>query len=592
MPRVETYGPGTVAPTALPSARRQAHETVASQGGAIGAALADVGAQVANRAITTYDQFTRVERQRADEVANLTTVRRFNELENALLHDPESGILAKTGLAPMEGRDQVLEAFDTASGEIGAGLTTDEQRIFFAQQKVARRGSVADRVDTHASNQLQVYEAREMDALLTSTVNTAIANATDRVNGPRIIAEQLAAQEQAIDTVGPRRGLGPDARADLKAKLRSETHVGVIERLLAVDQDVRAQSYFEGVQDQITDAKERTRVTALLEAGSLRGRAQRTSDAILATATTLDEAMGPVKAITDPKERDEVQGRVEHAFAVRAGQERVAHEAMVTKGKNIVDRTGDWRRIPFIEWEQYNVGEAGQIKQYAENKARGVTVQTNPNTYAELTELARSTDPVKRKAFQQTSLPLFVNHLSTSDYQHFVDLQASTRAGDEEQTRKLLSNTGVQNQIVDAALVSMALDPSPPQPGATTFDPVTAARVADFRRAVREAVTRLEQRPDRVGKPATDAEVLAITDQLRTPTGRRVVKDRLWPLSAITGPTYAFETAQAQAATVEDIPPGERRRLADIMRQEGVAPTDTRVLRYFNLLLQHTRKDR
>lgn len=585
MPKVQTYGGRKVRTAPVPGARRQAHETFESQGGQVGQALAGVGAGVARFAINTYSQIKQLEADRAVQVENLTTLRRLEEEDQRLLHDPEQGILTKRGLAVHEGMTGALEDYDKRVGEIATGLKTDRGRLFYEQQKIQRRAGNVRSISMHGERELTQYEARETESTLAALVNGAIADPTDLAR----IAQNITAAEAIIDTHGARIGLGPEARTEAKGKIRTQIHVGAVDRFLALENDVAAREYYEEVEKQITDEAAKTRLTKALEEGSLRGQSQREADQILGTSTTLAEAMKQVKAITDPKLRDAVQSRVEHEFTVRDRQQREAHEAMTLRGLNIGERTGDWRKIPVAEWQQYTVGERGAIQNYLEQKAQGLTVKTNPHVYTHLSTLALSPDPALRKAFVQANPAEWIDQLSPADYKHFVDLQGKIRAGDVEAAEKLLVNVQQQTRMVDEALVGMGLDPTPPQPGQRTADPVASERVGTFRRAVREAVTRHEQRTQ---KPATDAEVQSIVDQLRTKTGKRVVKDSpLWP-GATTVDAYAFETAQARVENVVDVPASERRLIEAALRKRGKPMTDRTIVELFNLNLSITRGDR
>jgi hypothetical protein len=592
MPRVDTYGASKVASTALPGARKKASETYASSGGALGEQLAQSGEQAATLGIRAYTQFREAERERADQVANLTTQRKFNELDQRLMHDPEHGYLTKQGKTAYEARKQLLEDFDLGAGEIGKDLGSDKQRLFFEQLRNNAQASTDERASDHASSQLRLYEAHELQSFLDSSVNAAVSNAALPGDAAAAaIATQLRAQDDAIELNGRRQGLGPEQVALMKAALRTQTHGGVIDRLVALEKDARAKEYFESVKDQITDAKERTRLATLVEAATSRSESQAKADAILATSATRAEAQTAINKITDARLRDDVQPRIDHQFAIRDNVERDAHEAIVTNGKNLIDKTGSFHSIPLPDRLKFTVGEASALRAYAEHKVTQATRKTDPHTYYELSQLALSTDPALRKRFQQYPLTTLINQLSDTDFQQFTDAQLKGRAGDEQAARKLLSNADVQNKTVDEALVSMSLDPTPPQPGAKTFDQFNSDRVGNFRRAVREAQTRFEQQ-QRPPRPATDSEVQSIVDQLRVPVGTRDKSGGGFWGTAGRVPAFAFETPQAQLADAKDIPIGERRRIEAGLRAKGKPITDASVLLLFNALLQQTRKDR
>lgn len=578
MPRVETYGQRKVRQAALPGARRQAAETVESQGGQIAAATAKLGEAVTYAGATIL----REEQEKADQLAFLNADRQGADLEHQLLHAKDKGALNVRGVEAQGLHGQVLGAFDEQAGMIVANLQNDRQRIAVQRALNQRRAGIRETVDRHAQAELTKYDANETDAYVQTALSAGVQNASDM----RRVALELGRGEAAIKDFAKRNGIGAEATGARVAAFRSDLHVGVLERMLATEKDQAAQIYFEETKTEIAGDK-LAAVEKALEAGSVRGSAQRATAEILAAGGTFEEQRARAKEITNAKVQDDVLGRIEHEHTIRAQADRAAHEQLSVNGKNIIDRTGDWRKIPPADWARLTVGEASALKNYAEDRARGVTPKTDPHAYYLFSKMATSSDPKVRKQFLEVNLTRYVDKLAPSDWQQFVDLQGKVRQGDEEAAHKLLANTTNQNAMVDEALVGMGLDPSPLQPGSKGYDRTQSERVAAYRRAVREAVTRFEV--GNKGQSATDADVQRIVDQLRTRTTREV-PGRVWGTNTVEG--FAFETAQAQAASVADVPAAERRQIERALRRRGKPVTDAAILALFNLDLSITRGDR
>lgn len=583
MPKVPTYGQQKVDKAPLPGVRKQQTDTAESLGAGvaeaqgreaqtIGAVAGGLGDLAGKAALDIHAR----EVDRADQIAALEFDRQLGELQLTL----EQRVKQTRGKDALALHKDVLEAYDTEAGKVAAGLTTDRQRFAFERAKTERRLQLGGLINNHTTAEIDRYEEQETTAYLDTSVKAAVANANDHGR----IAQELARQAAAVEAHGDRIGLGPEAKASLVAKMRSETHLGVLEQLLANDQDRQASIYFDEVKDQIAGDK-LAGVTKALEEGSLRGESQRLADGIVRKGGTLADQRAAAREVKDAKLRDAVMERIEHEGTIRERQEREQHEALVTSGKNIIDTTGDWRRIPAGDWAKLTVGESGALKNYAENLAAGIPVKTDPHAYYLLSTMATSTDAKLRDQFLRTNLLGYVNRLSGSDLQHFMDAQGSVRKGDDAAADKLLSSTTNQNAMVDEALVGMGLDPTPPQPGATRFDKSNSERVGAYRRAVREAVTRLESTQ---GKPATDEQVQSVVDQLRAPTGRRDA-GHFWNTEL---KAYAFEVAQAKVAAVDDVPAAERRKIEAALRKHGRPVTDAAILGLFNLNLSYTRGDR
>lgn len=589
-----------VATTALPGARLTASETALSAGAGVAEANADAALRTGNaraqtfgaiagfggqvqRAGTALGEIYLQERQRADEVALMDAENRLAERSNPLLYDPNEGALAKKGKNALGTPEATLGKFNEIASDIESGLTTNRQKAAFAKVRANRAAQFDLTLRRHVLGEMQQYEAGELKSLVDNSVNTAVANASD----PARVSYELGNAVDAIERSGPRLGLGPEQVKAEVLKVQTQTHTGVIEQLVAQDRMKAATVYFEEARDagQIS-GEAQARIVRALEEGSLRKNAQETFDTITATKPQ-DEWVKEARKIDDPKLRDAVEERVTHQLNVNERIEREQHEALVTKGKNIIDRTGDWTKIPQTEWAQLTVGESAALKAYAEHKVTQVAVKTNPAVYHALTQMATSDDPAQRAAFVKLPMMQFVDKLSTSDWQQFVDAQGKVRNGDAEAAHKLLVDPALQNKMVDEALTSMGLDPTPKLPGTKGYDDQAVYRVNEFRRSVREAVSRQEQR---TGKKATDDEVQEIVDLLRTPTGRMMTQDGWFRDTYRTA--YAYETAQAQASSVADIPGGEKQRIIEALRAKGKPTSDANVLQLFNTMLSITRKDR
>lgn len=587
MPRIETYGQRRVRTAALPGVRKQHSETFESRGGQVGLARADQGNLIGRVGTAIFSEAQQRERDRADDVANLQTVRAFNDLDHKLLYSEDKGILNRHGLEPHELRDEYLSEFDVEASRIAGGLKTDKQRLFFEQERIRRRDGFRNRADDHAIKSLDAYESDVFKATMASSVNAAIAAGGDgdlaRAQG------EIIFQGNAIKRHGASIGMAPEAQQLFADELAAKVHTGIVERMLAQGKDQLAKAYFEEAQTAIGrgDPQALERLERAVNEGVTLGKAQRAADQILAAAKTPAEAREQAKRIEDPRQRQATLQLVEHELAVKDAQERDAHQAMTLRGLNIAERTGRWTAIPPAEWAQYTVGERASIQAYLENRASGTPVKTDPSVYASLVMMAGADDPQARKVFSDLNPITLVDKLSPSDFQEIVRLQQSVKKGDREAQDKLLVNAAAQTAMVNEALVAMGFPTNPVEPGKKDHDELQYRRINAFRRSVREAVTRLEQQK---GKPASDSEVQSIVDQLRTRTGRRVLSTgRLWNSY---GDAYAFEEAQAQADDVADIPAGERRRIEEALRAEGIPVSGDAVLRYFNLRLSLTRKDR
>lgn len=690
MPRVPAYGGRKVAAAPLPNARRQGAQTYESAGGAVGEAIAGLGNTVTRTLVPQLAQLWAQERQHADDVAVLGARNQLAELSSGLLRDPQTGALTVKGgpdvMLPL--RDKVLSEFDTKASAIAGSLTNDRQRFEFEKARLAERLQLTDDVERHTFSTLDAYEESETNAYLANSQNAAIASLD-----PVRIKQEFANQANTIQKHGARLGLGPEAQKALVGKLRSQTHIGVIEGLLAKDQDQRAQLYYDTAKDEIAGDK-RAAVEKALEEGTLRGESQRVTDAVMAgvyglradgstkgngflgalqrpdgqfstelsigveingketeiptlvpTLTpaevktllsvrdgdkipqaivdkavayakariakgkspfagpgeadtsvspdiarakpapprppeSLSEALDQVKAIEDPKLRDAVQQRVEHEFVVKREAAREEASDTLRHAYDVVDKFHTVTKIPPAVWTSLDGSDRSALQSYAKSLIEGpASIKTDYGTLYTLITLS-STDPDK---FAKVNLLKYRMQLSNGDLEQLMHAQAEARKGKD--TSSLFVSEKNQNQMVDEALLSIGVAASEAELRKPENKPL-ADRVAQFRRAVREAVSRQEVQNG--NKPATDQQVQSIIDTLIAPTSPAKAH---W-FSADEPARYAFETAQAKASNVSQVPAGERRQIERALRARGLAVTDDAIVRLFNEHLAKVRGDR
>jgi hypothetical protein len=275
--RVDRYTPDQVRTRPLADTKLGPMPTAETFGAGLGQTLGQAGGAVAQEALRQ-----RAEQQaRMDDLAVTTAERQFNQLESVYLHSPDKGILHMVGKTPYERRDTAFEEWDQQAGEIVKAATTERQQAALTRMQYQRRASFVDRVNNHASQQFQTYEAKEYDAARLSTVNTAVAAADGTPDGFRAISEQLQRQGEIVLQMSARLGYGPEQQAKLLQDTRALTHVGVIEQLISKEQDVQAEAYFQNVvaRKELTEGQEASLRTKL-EVSSRESKAFATANAL------------------------------------------------------------------------------------------------------------------------------------------------------------------------------------------------------------------------------------------------------------------------------------------------------------------------
>jgi hypothetical protein len=563
MPRVKSYGQPNVKPDALPGARRRSFEDAQSLGAGVGEAQAGLGDTMTRAGLAGLDvarQLHQTEQTRQDQVAALTTDRQLGELEERLLRDPQAGALNIRGKETLALRDTVLEAYDKDAAAIGASLN-ERQRLLFERAKEGRRLAITETLDRHTMAELASWEKGEVEASLSTSVSAAIANATD----PRRVGAELEKQAAIVAAHGQSLGLGAEAQAGLVEKLRTETHVGVIGRLLAADQDRAAAVYFEETKDQISGDKLAT-IEKALEEGTLRGASQRTADQIVAAGGTLAEQRAKVRAIEDPKTRDAVMERIEHEAAVREREERDAAEALSLRAYSIVDQTRDIRKIPPSDWAALPGSVRSSLRSYAKQMIEYGQVETDLPTYYGLVQQAGK-DPT---AFAQLDLRTVIGKLGKTEFKQLADLQLSLRNGERASADKVLEGFQTKQEIVDSTLTSYGIDPK------AKADTAQGKAIAQLMRMLDRRVDAAQTgEPGHPPRRVTNEEIQRTLDGLLS-TSTTVPGSwwNIWP----GGQSFTDRTARVIETTIADVPASERTQIEQSLRRAGRPVSDATVL--------------
>jgi len=300
MPRVPTYDKLKVQSTGLPGVRKGYGPTPQSEGAGVGAAIAQFGQGIATVGIQGYATIQQAQRDRADDIANLQTLDKFNKLDHTLLYDQDRGFLTKQGIDAHAQSAEYVSTYDLEAATIGEGLTTDKQRRYYDQLRVTRGASFAARVDTHATGEYDKYHAEQFKATMVGSINTAI-HAADAMRGTKreewaqglaTIGEQLRQQDDMIAANGARLGMSTQAQQLLRDQTHAKVHVGVVDQLLAQDKVQLANSYFQETRDAIAagDPDAIDRITAKIGVETRDNQALQTAEEIWAKHAPVDDS--------------------------------------------------------------------------------------------------------------------------------------------------------------------------------------------------------------------------------------------------------------------------------------------------------------
>lgn len=584
MPRV--YGQRQVGLAPLPGVRKQAAETALSEGagvaeaqGHIGSALAAVGSvgqQLADRMGNMAAEQAKQARDSADQTAVLDASNQLSDWSNERLYTPGTGALAQKGKDALGLPESVVNDFNTKADEVAGGLATDRQREAFAKVRSEHQQNLDLTVRRHTLGEMQNYESGELKSYVDNATNAAVQNALD----PNRIAIELGNATGAIKAQGPRLGMGPEEITSAVAKAQNATHVGVIDRLLALDKPKAASIYFDEAKGQI-DGDAQTRIIKALDDASTRADAQKQSDAIVAAGGTLSDQREKARAIDDPKLRDAVMERIEHESAIKEKTDRDTEENRLTGAYTIVDATHDIAKIPTNVWTQLSGPSRASLRTYAEKLAKGVPVETDMPTYYSLMRAAAD----DQETFATSNLLQWRGKLGDVEFKQLAEMQLSIRKGDQKKANEQLADFRTKDEILKDTLG---------QYGITTLTKPEKDWTANERNAIANIRGTLDLAVDavqtRTGKKATNDEIRSAVDQImskQTPAAPGswwgALKIPTFGLAGYAGAPNFFDIPAQRLIDAKpgDIPAAERTLIEQALRNHGRPVTDQTVLEMY-----------
>lgn len=528
---------------------------------------------IAGEAIQNLQQIVVEHKKKADQVAVMEAENGLAALESRLLYDAKDGALTRRGKDAFELPEKVTEAWQAGTSELEAKLTSNEQRLAFANAKAQRSISLNEAVQRHVSKELQAHDDETTQAFLDNERQAALLNYDDADRVNLGVDRQLA----AISDYAKRTGMSDEKREQLKLNASSKTYAGVIDRMLTNDQDLKASEYYKKVKDQIS-GEDQEKVEKALEEGSLRGESQRQADSIW-TKNQKDPsaALDAARQIKDPKVRDATEQRIRQRIQDDRAAENERQEQLYLQATNIIDKNPNVKpslSVPPGMWTQLSLPMRNALENRSEN--------TDNDDQKWLTFLELSPQDVAKLNKAQFESGYWAHF----DKEHRTRAEALWNAARDSVANKDASpNLHLANTITYKDRLSNTLRTAgiiPPNKSPSKFNKEEANQYAAFEQEGARAIEQFEKTQLGGKREATGEEMQQIIDN--------IVLKKVWVKGRYFGKYSADQKAafgltndqQGRAyVPVEKIPATEQQALRNILTSRGLRVTNDRLERLF-----------
>jgi hypothetical protein len=516
------------------------------------------------------------EREKADQVAIMDADRRLSEFETERLYHPETGALNKKGRDALGLPDEVSTAWRERASEIEASLSSDQQRLSFRRMAQQREMSVMRAVQQHVAGEIRSDDEVTTKAYLITERNAAIANFrdTDRV------AQALARQRAALQGFARRHNMPPEELARRLEEIISQTHVGVINRMMANGDDLTAKRYYDLNKADVSGADSVEVEKTMLE-GSTRGESQRVADRLLRKHGSLAAARTDLEAIADPRIRDAVEQRLRQAFSDRETQRDRNREDAYIAAANAVDANPDRRARDVVAphlWSQLDPGQRSSL----ESRARGAGDDADDSsTWMSFLDL--STDQLGRlsKAEFETR---YWNRLGRSHREKASEdwdsAREAVRTGRTDGRLKAAIdfNSRIENALRNNGLISAT----------RTRGQLNESQKRLYSEFEQTVTNEIESQEARTGKPLAPLERQQVIDVMVL---RRLFERRGFvELTEENLRTIARDQRGRSFVAYEDIPDEQRSEIEALIVGRGHRVTLSKVMRAYAQMLLNNRE--
>ena len=335
-----------------------------------------------------------------------------DQIRNVIMN-PESGYLTTNGKGALDSRKATIEKLTKAQGNVSGILQNDMQRALFDRAARARINGALDRVDSHAMQQVKVYEQAESTARIQSTQIDAInawgswneKDAEGKSHGSFNMHKNAMLGEISSYLEG--QGFRPGTQAYNDAyKVTSTTeltkiHSNVIENMVSNNLTGQAIEYYKEAKDNgEIDPSAYDRIEGFVEAGGVR----ETSARLVASLSDLPfpDQIEKINAMFDA---DTINADTYDAAITRANNNQsIKNNIETLEQKDYTQRVNAWGLenpygtvydMPtelFAEMEQYE--DVSRFQSFLNNQRslQGEPTKDGHRWYIEAIEMSRNRD--------------------------------------------------------------------------------------------------------------------------------------------------------------------------------------------------------
>jgi hypothetical protein len=283
-----------------------------------------------------------VEKQKANALAEQEAINKVTEIQSKILYDKDTGVYTRKGKDTLSIHEDMKSQYKKEVLDLINSLSNDDQKKAVSSAAKNMWGAMERQGMAHTVSEMDKFETNTKDSFVKN--NRDLATEATTIKDPHMMYDEIdksiLKQQEAIAAYEKHRGSSADEIKEKLLDASSKTHMGVIDRMLANDQDQAASTYYKLNKEQVS-GQDKINIERHLEEGSLRGDSQRAADAIYDKKLPMAQSLELARQIKDPKRRDETVRRVQQQFdAVEHAREYAEKQTYLNLAKQVAQNPG------------------------------------------------------------------------------------------------------------------------------------------------------------------------------------------------------------------------------------------------------------
>lgn len=517
-----------------------------------------------NNLVTQVNDAYQEYAKQADTIAATDADAKAQALTNRLIYDPRDGFMTKKGKDALAIPNEYLPKFQEEMDAIESTLNNDRQRALFRAQTGQYRTKMLADVNKYVAAEGVRYDAEVTESRVAIAKDDALMNFQD----PGAVQNSIATQTGAIKAFAERTGKPPEwVEAEVRKNV-SETHVGVIDRMININEPEVAKQYYATIRDELSGA-DQARLDKNLSAGMAKKQSMDVSDQIMGQGLGYEASLAAARKSSDnPEVRDETVRRVKERFAERETAIRTNQTLTVEKIQQAIGRGESIdNAVDVSVFTALPSSVQKNLREQEMHRKTGVSYVSDANLVSDLERIAAA-DPI---AFQKIDLAgEYSARLNPEDLQYFSKIQGDQKGGNNNSTRELTS----LNDAMNSAMIDFGLNPN-----------ATGERqkleISKMRIRMKEAMNEQQQilgKKLNYEQQKSIAESLLI-EQRKSGPGffEALVSGEDFSFGGSNRRLYELDPEEIEAVNIDQIPRDLRRRIeADLVRA-GRPVTDANI---------------